>query len=182
MREAYGELEPVTQSAARRFKVEWRGLPQPVEVRFDMVRAVKDKLPPGKYVMLCQLYDRLGECAFPRRVVPCADARCWRRRAAVDVERDWRPELRLQPSRRHAPCATQGARPRAARAACPLLTPRFRAASSTWRCGSGSRCLRCARRAGARGRPWCLCLSCSCSAASGAALRGLCAAEALLAS
>lgn len=57
---SYGDMERVDAATARRFRVEWRGLPQPVQVNVEMMRAVKDKLPRGRYVLLVQLYDRLG--------------------------------------------------------------------------------------------------------------------------
>ena len=35
--------------------------PRAVRIRVDLLRAVKNKLPVGKYVMLATVYDRLGK-------------------------------------------------------------------------------------------------------------------------
>lgn len=40
--------------------IEWDALPQPLELRLGLIRGVKSKLPPGRYVLLATLYDRLG--------------------------------------------------------------------------------------------------------------------------
>lgn len=57
--ERYGRLVP-GRAAERELRIDWAKLPQPVELRVLRVRAVKNKLPSGRYVMLCTLYDRLG--------------------------------------------------------------------------------------------------------------------------
>jgi hypothetical protein len=45
---------------ARELRVDWGGLPQPLEVRVSRVRAVKNKLPDGLYILMVSLYNRLG--------------------------------------------------------------------------------------------------------------------------
>eukprot|EP01135_Chromosphaera_perkinsii_P003239 Nk52_evm14s239 gene=Nk52_evmTU14s239 len=44
----------------RRYKLDWDKTPQPAQIRIDFLRAVKDKLPRGRYVLVCSLYDRIG--------------------------------------------------------------------------------------------------------------------------
>lgn len=62
VQERYGSLLPDQRRGAgtRELRVEWRGLPQPVEIQVSKIRAVKNKLPSGRYVLLCTMYDRLG--------------------------------------------------------------------------------------------------------------------------
>ncbi|CAM9665806.1 unnamed protein product, partial [Phaeothamnion confervicola] len=60
MRELYGTLQVGQAPAARRMAVDWRHIPQPVEVRCHVIRAVKDKLPRGRYVLLLSVVERLG--------------------------------------------------------------------------------------------------------------------------
>ncbi|KAE8892390.1 hypothetical protein PF005_g12228 [Phytophthora fragariae] len=57
----YGSLMPsrVPQSR-KRYRVEWARIPLTIRIRGRMLNAVKDKLPPGQYVMVATLYDRLG--------------------------------------------------------------------------------------------------------------------------
>uniref|UniRef100_H3H320 Uncharacterized protein n=1 Tax=Phytophthora ramorum TaxID=164328 RepID=H3H320_PHYRM len=59
--ELYGSLMPsrVPQSR-KRYRVEWARIPLTIRIRARMLNAVKDKLPPGQYVMVVTLYDRLG--------------------------------------------------------------------------------------------------------------------------
>ncbi|RYG42690.1 hypothetical protein EON68_01515 [archaeon] len=57
--EKYGELVP-GRAGTRMLRVEWHKLPQPVEFRISRLRAVKNKLSAGRYVLLVTLYDRLG--------------------------------------------------------------------------------------------------------------------------
>lgn len=59
VKERYGSLVP-GKAATRQVKVEWSKLPQPMEIRCHKARAVKNKLPSGRYVLLVTLYDRLG--------------------------------------------------------------------------------------------------------------------------
>ena len=42
------------------FKVRWDRVPQPVAIDIKLMRAVRDRLPNGKYSVLVTLYDRLG--------------------------------------------------------------------------------------------------------------------------
>jgi hypothetical protein len=60
VREKYGTLAPGERAGGRRFSVNWSRVPQPVEVRVHMVRAVKDKLARGRYVVLISMAERLG--------------------------------------------------------------------------------------------------------------------------
>ncbi|RHY35132.1 hypothetical protein DYB32_000356 [Aphanomyces invadans] len=59
----YGTMSVAPTShlhAQRRYRTEWAFIPQPIEIHVHMLRAVKDKLPQGHYVLLATLYDRLG--------------------------------------------------------------------------------------------------------------------------
>ena len=58
--ERYGKLDRSTRAGARRLRATWRHLPQPMELHLLCVRALKDKVPAGRYVALVTLYDRLG--------------------------------------------------------------------------------------------------------------------------
>jgi hypothetical protein len=49
-----------SQNLGRRFRVEWDLTPQPIEMRVHCLRAVKNKLPKGAYVLLLSQRDRLG--------------------------------------------------------------------------------------------------------------------------
>lgn len=60
VREVFGELRPGEVPGGRRFRVDWRGVPQPVEIRLHCIRAVRDRLPRGRYVMLSSMAERLG--------------------------------------------------------------------------------------------------------------------------
>mmetsp|Transcript_19513 Transcript_19513/g.28059 ORF Transcript_19513/g.28059 Transcript_19513/m.28059 type:complete len:1111 (-) Transcript_19513:184-3516(-) len=59
LREMYGEVSP-GQKLNRRYKVEWDMSPLPVEMRIRNLRACKNKLPKGAYVVMLTQYDRLG--------------------------------------------------------------------------------------------------------------------------
>ncbi|ETV88563.1 hypothetical protein H257_00125 [Aphanomyces astaci] len=58
----YGTMSSPSSSSHthRRYRTEWASIPQPIEIHVHMLRAVKDKLPQGHYVLLATLYDRLG--------------------------------------------------------------------------------------------------------------------------
>ncbi|OQS06315.1 hypothetical protein THRCLA_01644 [Thraustotheca clavata] len=56
----YGAAETHIPIQARRYRAEWIKIPQPVEFHVHMLRAPKDKLPQGHYVILATVYDRLG--------------------------------------------------------------------------------------------------------------------------
>jgi len=43
---------------------EWRSQKQMVEVRVELLRCVKDKLPKGRYAILCSTIDRIGGSAI----------------------------------------------------------------------------------------------------------------------
>lgn len=60
VREVFGELRPGETVAGRRFRVDWKGVPQPVEIRLHCIRAVRDRLPRGSYVVLSSMAERLG--------------------------------------------------------------------------------------------------------------------------
>ncbi|XP_068706194.1 uncharacterized protein [Montipora foliosa] len=47
-------------SKGRRWKVDWNRTPQPIQIKLNCLRGVKDKLPAGRYVLMVSLYDRLG--------------------------------------------------------------------------------------------------------------------------
>jgi len=57
--ERIGTLEP-GRAGARKLRVQWDRLPQPLEVHVHRIRALKDKVPKGNYVLLATPYDRLG--------------------------------------------------------------------------------------------------------------------------
>lgn len=61
IREVFGvpEVSPLP-AERRRFKAETQRVPIALQVRVKTLRAVKDKLPRGHYVLLTTLYDRLG--------------------------------------------------------------------------------------------------------------------------
>jgi len=42
------------------FNVRWDRVPQPVALDIRLMRAVRDRLPNGRYVFLVTLYDRMG--------------------------------------------------------------------------------------------------------------------------
>eukprot|EP00729_Bicosta_minor_P010846 gene10846-23864_t len=44
----------------RRFRVDWSRSPQPIEIKLHRLCGMRDKVPQGKYVLTCSLYDRLG--------------------------------------------------------------------------------------------------------------------------
>ncbi|XP_072880363.1 uncharacterized protein [Hemitrygon akajei] len=60
----YGDLTEVKQQyngvQGCRWKVEWSGTPQPVQIRLKCLRGVKDKLPKGRYILRVCLHSRLG--------------------------------------------------------------------------------------------------------------------------
>ncbi|XP_048879811.1 uncharacterized protein ofcc1 [Brienomyrus brachyistius] len=60
----YGRLtaEPAGRGTERGFhwQVEWKETPQPVEIQLRCLRAVRDKLPEGRYAVKSALHSRLG--------------------------------------------------------------------------------------------------------------------------
>ncbi|XP_078396058.1 uncharacterized protein ofcc1 isoform X2 [Cetorhinus maximus] len=60
----YGDLTEVRHQYSgmqgRRWKVEWSGTPQPVQIQLKCLRAVKDKLPGGQFALRISLYRCLG--------------------------------------------------------------------------------------------------------------------------
>lgn len=58
--EKYGVVQPGQLATGRRFIINWDYEPQPIEMRIHLMRAVKNKLPPGNYCLLLTPYERLG--------------------------------------------------------------------------------------------------------------------------
>lgn len=58
--ESYGEMRAHDDSIARRFLTFSKMLPQPLEVRVHLMRAVKTKLPKGVYAIMLTQFDSLG--------------------------------------------------------------------------------------------------------------------------
>lgn len=60
----YGDLvvadEQYGGARGRRWRVEWTKSPQPIQIRVDCIRGLKDKIPVGRYAIMVSLYDRLG--------------------------------------------------------------------------------------------------------------------------
>jgi len=57
----FGDLVADTRAIkGRRYQVNWDDAPRLVCVKNMVMRAVKNKLPSGRYVMLCTIFDRLG--------------------------------------------------------------------------------------------------------------------------
>ena len=60
----YGDLlianEQYGGARDRRWRVEWNRTPQPIQIKINCIRGVKDKIPVGKYAIMVSLYDRLG--------------------------------------------------------------------------------------------------------------------------
>lgn len=44
----------------RRWRLDWQHTPQPIQIRVDCLRGLRDKAPKGRYVVSASLYDRLG--------------------------------------------------------------------------------------------------------------------------
>ena len=60
IQERFGEILIAGASLARKYGVQSTYAPQPVEVRVHFLRALKTKLPKGKYVMMLTQYENLG--------------------------------------------------------------------------------------------------------------------------
>ncbi|XP_038664415.1 uncharacterized protein LOC119972157 [Scyliorhinus canicula] len=60
----YGDLTEVKRQYSgmqgHRWKVEWSGTPQPVQIHLKCLRAVKDKLPKGQFILRISLCSGLG--------------------------------------------------------------------------------------------------------------------------
>ncbi|KFG30971.1 hypothetical protein TGDOM2_263100 [Toxoplasma gondii GAB2-2007-GAL-DOM2] len=56
------EQKPPEKKAfiGKKYKVDWVRAPQPLRLRVDVCRAVKDKLPQGQYVIMASVWNRLG--------------------------------------------------------------------------------------------------------------------------
>jgi hypothetical protein len=85
--EKYGVLETGELATGRRFLINWDHEPQPIEMRIHQMRAVKNKLPAGRYCLLLTPYERLGgnpiywsklvsRRAADTRVLPCEPLSC----------------------------------------------------------------------------------------------------------
>lgn len=68
LRSFYGEVQTADDlyggARSRKYTVEWTGAPQPIRIRIDTIRAVKNKLAAGRYVVLVSLFDKLGGVAL----------------------------------------------------------------------------------------------------------------------
>jgi hypothetical protein len=60
LREKFGDLKLGEQSISRAYKLQWDLSPQPIEMRMHIMRAVKNKLPKGSYMLMLTQYDTLG--------------------------------------------------------------------------------------------------------------------------
>ncbi|KAH8078838.1 DNA-binding transcription factor [Aureococcus anophagefferens] len=60
IRERCGYVEPGGKVGGRRYAVNWDLIPRPIEIRVHGLRAVKDKLPKGTYVIMVSMQDRLA--------------------------------------------------------------------------------------------------------------------------
>lgn len=62
VRVEFGELDKSDTNTirGRRYGVDWDKAPRLVCIKHMQLRAVKNKIPPGRYVMLVTLFDRLG--------------------------------------------------------------------------------------------------------------------------
>ena len=60
----YGDLvvadEQYGGARGRRWRVEWTKSPQPIQIKINCIRGLKDKIPVGRYAIMVSLYDRLG--------------------------------------------------------------------------------------------------------------------------
>ena len=60
----YGDLviadEQYGGARGRRWRVEWTETPQPIQVKINCIRGLKDKIPVGRYSLMISLYDRIG--------------------------------------------------------------------------------------------------------------------------
>ena len=60
----YGDLviadEQYGGARGRRWRVEWTETPQPIQVKINCIRGLKDKIPVGRYSLMVSLYDRIG--------------------------------------------------------------------------------------------------------------------------
>jgi hypothetical protein len=53
--------------AGQRSQIDWHKYRRGVELRVNLLRAVKDKLPNGDYILLASIYERLGGSLLPWR-------------------------------------------------------------------------------------------------------------------
>jgi hypothetical protein len=64
LHEYFGTLEDADDKygvvKGRHYRVDWAMAPRVIRIRIDMLRAIKNKLPRGRYVVMATLYDRLG--------------------------------------------------------------------------------------------------------------------------
>lgn len=60
VRESFGKIYSQNQSLARRFFAFSQMVPQPIEIRIHLMRALKSKLPKGNYVIMLTQFDSLG--------------------------------------------------------------------------------------------------------------------------
>lgn len=55
-----GLMHSRVPQSRKRYRVEWEKIPVTIKIRAKMLKALKDKLPSGHYVLVATLYDRLG--------------------------------------------------------------------------------------------------------------------------
>jgi len=60
LKEKFGQLTSRESSAARRYRLMWDRVPQPIDVRVHLMKSVSSKLRRGDYSILMTMYDRLG--------------------------------------------------------------------------------------------------------------------------
>lgn len=60
IKERYKELAIVDRDEVKKLKVSSRSRPQIVKIRLQVARCLKDKLPKGRYAILCSILDRIG--------------------------------------------------------------------------------------------------------------------------
>lgn len=71
----FGTLQS-DRAGLRQLRVDWARQPQPIEVRLHHIRAVRNKLPSGRYgkraQRACALRSPLLTCPFPRTRFQCS--------------------------------------------------------------------------------------------------------------
>jgi len=63
----------------RQYRLEWNYTPQPVEVRINLARALKDKVASGRYVVVTSVWDRLSGTILEYSGVQENKRKLWRR-------------------------------------------------------------------------------------------------------
>eukprot|EP01041_Mallomonas_annulata_P000103 gene103-145_t len=60
IREKYGDLTVTSKDISRKLEINFSHAPLPIEMRIHLMRACKDKLESGHYVLMLTQFDRLG--------------------------------------------------------------------------------------------------------------------------